>query len=145
MPTAASQYNKFRDRMATAVTYKDYCGGHLSTHNGIYVDSFPDARLAHNELRGAVQDLAIAVAQIVDDTPLNEGLGILLDRLADKYDEAPWDAFTAYELTAAKIREAWLDEDIMGRMITVLTLDELRKEVWQEEFYSFKIKPADRT
>jgi len=49
------------------------------------------------------------------------------------------------ELTSAAIRAAWIDGDITERMSTVLTLDEMRREVWQEEFYSFRIKPAGRT
>lgn len=46
---------------------------------------------------------------------------------------------TDYELTAAKIMAAWIDADADVRMMTVMTLDELRREAWNKEFFSFKI------
>ncbi len=39
---------------------------------------------------------------------------------------------------------AWIDADKSGRLQTVLTLDELRREAWDEEFISYRIKAADR-
>jgi len=46
-----------------------------------------------------------------------------------------------YELTAGKIMAAWIDADKDARLMTVLTLDELRREAWTQEFFSYKIAP----
>ncbi len=48
-----------------------------------------------------------------------------------------------YELTAAKIMSAWIDADNQTRLMTVLTIDELRREVWDQEFVSYRIAPAE--
>jgi len=49
------------------------------------------------------------------------------------------DAGEEFELTWAKINAAWIDAPRMGRLQTVLTLDELRRSVWDDEFTYFKI------
>lgn len=48
---------------------------------------------------------------------------------------------TDYELTAGKIMAAWIAGDRNERLMTVLTLDELRREAWAEPFTYFKIAP----
>lgn len=45
-----------------------------------------------------------------------------------------------FELTWQKIVAAWIDADIVGRVWTVATLDELRKEAWDQPFEGFGIK-----
>ncbi|KKN16539.1 hypothetical protein LCGC14_0974900 [marine sediment metagenome] len=45
------------------------------------------------------------------------------------------------ELTAGMILTAWVEADKETRMFTVLTLDELRREAWNEPFTYFAIQP----
>lgn len=44
------------------------------------------------------------------------------------------------EVTWKDIVSAWIDADITGRLWTVATIDELRKEVWNEPFEGLLIK-----
>lgn len=44
-----------------------------------------------------------------------------------------------FDLTWDKICGAWIDAPKAGRLTTVLTLDELRRSVWDYEFNYFKI------
>ncbi len=48
-------------------------------------------------------------------------------------------------VTAESIMSAWIDADAEKRLMTVLTLDELRREAWDTEFVSFRIAPAANT
>ncbi|KKN26669.1 hypothetical protein LCGC14_0872360 [marine sediment metagenome] len=44
-----------------------------------------------------------------------------------------------FDLTWEKINAAWIDAPKQGRLMTVLTFDELRRSIWGEEFTYFKI------
>lgn len=50
--------------------------------------------------------------------------------------------FADYDLTAAKIMEAWIETTKTERLMTVLTLDSLRQDVWGERFQYYNIKAA---
>lgn len=47
---------------------------------------------------------------------------------------------TEYELTWEKIIEAWTKADDLGRLWTVLSIDFMRKESWNEPVTSFMMK-----
>lgn len=47
-----------------------------------------------------------------------------------------------FELTWDKIVAAWVDASLMGRIATVATFDELRREIWNQPFESIKITPG---
>lgn len=49
------------------------------------------------------------------------------------------------ELSYEDILSAWIAAPKLGRLMTVLTIDELRREVWDQEFTSYKIAPAGDT
>ena len=83
----------------------------------------------------------ISVLQaVIDYSLVNQHFGTLLYFLARFYDNPPGEA-EPYELTAAKIMAAWVDASKDVRLMTVLTLDELRREAWNEQFVSYKIAP----
>ncbi|GAG28272.1 unnamed protein product, partial [marine sediment metagenome] len=44
-------------------------------------------------------------------------------------------------LTWETIIAAWIDATADGRLMTILTLDELRREAWNKEFTSYRIAP----
>jgi len=54
------------------------------------------------------------------------------------------DAAAEYDLTWSKILAAWIDAPRDGRLQTVLTIDELRRSVWDDEFTYFKIAEPPR-
>ena len=46
------------------------------------------------------------------------------------------------EVNAERIMQAWVNTTKLKRLMTVLTIDELRREVWNEELISYTIAPA---
>ncbi len=46
------------------------------------------------------------------------------------------------QVSAESIMQAWVNTTKLKRLMTVLTIDELRREVWNEEVVSYKIAPA---
>lgn len=51
-------------------------------------------------------------------------------------------SFGETEITWESIVTAWIDASLMGRIATVATFDELRREIWNEPFESIKIAPG---
>jgi len=48
------------------------------------------------------------------------------------------------EITWKTIVSAWIDADLTGRLWTIATIDELRKEVWNEPFEGLWIKAGKK-
>ncbi len=44
-------------------------------------------------------------------------------------------------VTAERIMQAWINTTKLKRLMTVLTIDELRREVWGEEIIDYRIAP----
>jgi len=95
---------------------------------------------AMNVLNNVFGPVISALDRIVNNGLLTNHLKTLLWKVADRYDN-PLPGGEEYELTAGKIMAAWIDADADARMMTVMTLDELRREAWNKEFFSFKIAP----
>jgi len=90
----------------------------------------------HN-LQGSLLSVFLAT---VDYSLVTNHLKSLLWKAANMVDNPPGEA-EPYELTAGKIMAAWIAGDKDARLMTVLTLDELRREAWNEQFVSYKIAP----
>ena len=103
--------------------------------------TFPEVAAAMNVLNNVFGPVISALDRIVNRGLLVNHLKSLLWKTAYTHDHPP-DVPPEYELTAGKIMAAWIDADKDGRLMTVLTLDELRREAWNEPFISYKIAPA---
>lgn len=133
--TRTSSLNRLNYYYGTAKDYSQAVGPHVAAMSlagaaGDYGAAFIHADSAFDDVRWALDYL---IGYITGET-YNYGILTFLYKFTTE-------GAAEYELTAAKIMAAWIDADADARMMTVMTLDELRREAWNKEFFSYKIAP----
>jgi len=105
----------------------------------VYIDSFLDARTAQSHIVNCLQNILIALqylsywpVQATHESKLHSKLSQILD-------DPPWDG-DAYVLTWEKIVAAWANADVTGRLFTILSIDAMRTEIWDEPVSFFNMR-----
>jgi len=105
-----------------------------------YVTSWAGANQRLSILHNAIASLNTALLKMGPWQTYDGYLKTLLNRAAYILDYEPWENGEEYELTWGKIVEAWTQADITGRLWTILAIDFMRKEIWDEPVTTFAMK-----
>jgi len=131
--TRAGTLTNIRDHLETAKEWQQQMATEMTwmmtkSDAGDWAGAFGFAWEAFNACRKALS----SIYYIKSADPLEFALTFFLETYTtESADES--------DLTWDKITAAWIDAPKDGRLMTVLTLDELRRSVWDYEFNYFKI------
>lgn len=121
---------------SAAAIIADYEG----PQSGQWIPTMAAINNNHNALCAIRTCLLKAINWNIDESYLKG----LLRRLSICWDDGPpahWPpAGEEYELTWEKIVAAWADADSLGRLWTTLSIDFMRKEVWNEPVTDFALR-----
>ena len=138
MATADEWYDQWKYDWELAQSSLVTANERHDAYIGMPKTTFPEVAAAMNQTHNVQSAILAVFYRMLDYSMLYGHLTTLLFRLAYFYDHPPGNG-EEYELTAGKIMAAWIDADKDSRLMTVLTLDELRREAWTEQFTSYKI------
>lgn len=147
MGDALDCYNNWKSDWNQAKSSQESAAATIAEYEPPMLGQDAEYIAAMNNNHNALCEIRTCLEKAINWSMDNARLKGLLYKSAQLWDWGPpphWPpAGEEYELTWEKIVAAWADADMLGRLWTTLSIDFMRKEVWNEPVTDFALRSGE--